>query len=328
MKKGLFPEDILRVQREILAEFTSHFADRGYHLWEAQPILPQEDITLFFNNSAIVVYKSYMRGEREMEPPGGFVVQPCVRMQILLSEDPAIVPEYMSYFKMCGAFSPVSSYRSFAEDIWSFFRETLGCTNQDIQIHATNAHESLLGPWLDMPTFAPLVAWDTFPDDYYNWQFGVEGITGRGLTLAIRNNKADGFRDVGNIMEICRDSQPIGYGLGFGLETLISRLYNLELPIVGAKISLVVPYRDGAWAKYADFLQVAAVFYRAGVRPSRRPVGRIVSRLLRALLRSIDYLGISFYECSKSLDQFELEEFGSVSGISRVIIVDLKKLNL
>lgn len=327
MKEWLFPEHILQVQREILVGFTNHFADRGYYPWEPQPILPQEDPTLFFNNSAIVVYKPYMRGESELESPGGFVVQPCIRMHSLLYEDPAIAPEYLSYFKMCGAFSPVSSYRSFVGDIWSFLRETVDCANQDIQIHAASTHESLLGPWLDMPT-VPLVVWDTFPDDYYNWEFGVEGIAGRGLTLAIRSNKTNSFRDVGNIMEIRRDGQPIGYGLGFGLETLISRLYDLELPIVGAKISMVVPYRYGAWAKYADFLQATVVLYRIGVRPNRRPVGRVASRLLRAFLRSIDHLGIPFYECSKSLDRFELEEFGNVSGISRTIIVDLKKLDL
>jgi len=268
-----------------------------------------------------------MQGSEPIEPPGFMVVQPCVRTQSLLLTDVDATREYMSSFKMCGAFSPVSDYHGFAAVIWDFFRKTLGCEKENIRIHGANRHRALLAPW-EHRGEDPKLLLDTFPDSYYEWEFGVDRISGHGLTIALRMHHSQSFRDVGNIMEVCRDGAPIAYGLGFGLETLVSRLHHLEKPLLCAPVSTVIAYEKGACERYADLAQLAVVLYRAGVRPNRTHRGAIAVKTLQALLACIDHLRMPFDSCLRHFSLFEEVEFGNQTGVSRAIVADLKRLEI
>jgi hypothetical protein len=153
----------------------------------------------------------------------------------------------------------------------------------------------------------------------------VDGISGKGLTLAIRLGETEMFRDIGNIIEICRDNLPIGYGFGIGVETFICRLHDLEKPIEAATISRFVPYQDGPIAKYADLLQLAVVLYGQGLRPGRNGKESIVKKAVKGLLSSITHLNIPFEDCRKMMRNFEAAELGHSKKCTAEIIADLKK---
>ena len=305
------------VRGRILNSFARRLRARGYRLRTPEPLIPHHDPTLLFTNSAITALKGVMRGEFEM-PPRSFVVQPCIRTQILQEKHPDSCPEYMSYFKMCAAFCEPAGHIDLRDTIENFFESDFGVAPSQLCIKYHARHRSLIAPWLDQDH---QLEQDAEPIDYYVWKFGVADASARGLTIAVWSPRTKTYQDIGNVLELLRGEQVIAYGFGFGVETLCSRLLDLESPHYASRIAEILRPANAAQARYADLLQTCLIVCNLGVRPGRGGRAAVSKALLSELLDSVLHLGLPLVEVERHARTFAASELGRDQQFVREFII-------
>lgn len=321
--EGLFPQHTREIQQSVVLTFDNFFIGRGYRKFAPEPILPQTDNSILFTNSTIVPLKSLVE-ERRIPNPGCFVIQPCLRNQNLqiMHEDEAI-PEYMNYFTMLGTLAFPGRYGEVAEESWELLTQHLNIPRKNIKIFISSQDKDMLSIWQNM-TGGPIVEVDSKEEGYYEWSYGMPGVSGRGLTFSIRFKDSGIFRDIGNIITMkTRGGEVVGYEFGFGVETILSRMFDLTRPIEAATISKIVFFEVGLKEKLADAIACVTVLYRHGLRPGRGGARHI----LKAYIKGISYLrrglAIDLESIRESISAYEQLEFGSSSDAPRAVIGDL-----
>ena len=71
------------------------------------------------------------------------------------------------------------------------------------------------------------VSSDSNPGIYYDWQYGLDHIKGKGATFMLRQENGS-LKEIGQLIEIYSGENILGYEFGFGLETFTSRFSQDE----------------------------------------------------------------------------------------------------
>jgi hypothetical protein len=128
------------------------------------------------------------------------------------------------------------------------------------------------------------VEYDTHDLNYYQWNYGMEGIKGEGLTIAVFNKAIQRYLDVGNLVRIIEDSEKeICIEFGFGYEYFLSALIEEKEPLKFSKVFEVFNHQTGVYAKYYSYLEAAMQMRLAGTKIGNHKADFIYKKYIKAL---------------------------------------------
>ncbi|OYQ77500.1 hypothetical protein B9T11_10095 [Wohlfahrtiimonas chitiniclastica] len=187
-----------------------------------------EDPTLLFANSTIAGFKNTVISKSLTENPI-YIVQECIRTNNLkIYSKPNEKLEYMSIFSQLGLLGNEKSLSHIIKFIKSFFFEYLQVPISNFKIRTFNDIEWNNSIENEFSTDA--IELNSREKSYYQWSYGVDSLSGIGVTIAIYNDKLQKFQDIGNIIQLIFNGETVGFEFGFGLETLLARLNSFESP--------------------------------------------------------------------------------------------------
>jgi hypothetical protein len=283
--------------RQLSERYLRHFSNCGYKTQPPVSIASEIDQSVLFIGSTISVFKNeFLSGN--LQGTGTVVTQTCLRTQngdslYNLNE----FPEYCSHFHMIGGIAPIQNLSQVIEDNLSFFIEA-GFHKEDLVIRTSSKDEDLIKSSEGLHP-SELIELDTKEDMYYRWKYGMEGVSGRGLTFAVKDKERGVLRDIGNIIVMEKDDGTSAIQWGYGIETLISRLNSLEHPIQATVISTIIDVHSNINRKVADALVSGLEMYNAGVTPGRRKRGSRLTTYIR---------GLNFLRKSNNMNLNQLSE--------------------
>ena len=121
---------------------------------------------------------------------------------------------------------------------------------------------------------------DGYDQKLYRHQFGVQGLAGRNINVALRVRGE--LRDVGNLIAIERDGRLIGAELAFGVNCIIARRDELAHPVDASSGALLRNYGFPQLIA-ADAAGSAVALALDGLRPVARGRGGNFRSFLRIL---------------------------------------------
>lgn len=318
------PKKISEYHQEVMDVFKKQFLRLGYIEEPSIPIISQDDHSVRFTGSTSNTFKPYLEYKKMVPGKGIFLIQKSLRTQnarIFLNDK--VFPEWSSYFTEIGALTRPENLKNLFEASICYLLK-LGVEKERINIKINSKDIDLIecvkNSGLNVET-------DRCDINYYRHEYGLLDVLGRNFNLAIRNNKGE-FKDMGCIVIIEKNGKKIAAEMGFGVSTLISRIYSLTNSIESSTISKVIPFKGGFTSKLEDALSAAIVIIKSGVKPASRDKGRI----LKEYLSAIDYLrrrcGYSIDDIMEFTNKYEEEEFGTISDIADIVQLYLEESDL
>lgn len=190
--------------------FLKFYKALGYVEIQPDNIIQERDTTLTYTNSTIVPLKAELL--KGIKGKGFVLLQPCLRLKNLKRNN--FDSAFTSYFRMVGVLSsPQLRISDQAENIKDYFIKNLSIKPNEITIHYNDETFELAKHFSKDFKFES----NSFSAKFYNWKYGIENVAGLGITFFIEKNKTT--RELGNFIEIRKESKIIGYEFGFGIET-------------------------------------------------------------------------------------------------------------
>jgi len=272
-----------KIQIKLINKFNSYYSSKNYKCAKAEKILSNIDPSTIFIGSTISPLKKYLNNT--IPVCGLSIIQPCIRTQksdYFYNNDKIL--EYNSFFIQAGILSSANNYERICDESIEFLTKIIGIDKKLIKVKINRNDADLYCYWKRQSTIKIEV--NSHTNNYYRWNYGIDQIIGKGLTYAIKKDGANIYRDIGNIIIIYKKRKKIAVEWGFGIETLISRIYNLPKPQSASKICDILPFREGLQEKTMDTLVTAIEMYKLGIKPG---MGR-ERHLLKTYLKGLDYL--------------------------------------
>ena len=318
------PQKICEYHQEVTDTFKKYFLRLGYIEESPISIISQDDHSVRFTGSTSNTFKPYLEHKKMIPAEGIFLLQKSLRTQnahAFLNDE--AFPEWSSYFTEIGAMVRPEDLKDLFEVSVGYLLK-LGVKKERINIKINSKDTDLMGCVKNSKLNLEI---DRHDINYYRHEYGLPGILGRNFNLAISNKKGE-FKDIGTIVIIEKNRKKIVAEMGFGVSTLIARIYSLTNSIEASTISKIIPFKRGFTSKLEDALSTAIVMIKSGVKPASRDKGRI----LRECLSAIDYLrikcGYSIEDIMEFTNKYEEEEFGIISNIADIIELYLKESDL
>src|SRR4030042_1511719 len=290
-KEGNLPEEfeqgeIFKYQEFIKQTYIESFSEKNFSVHESIDLVAgKTDSSILFIGSTISALKPlYMNNEI---PPNGVVInQPCIRTHNLKNIYSEQSNKGNTFFNLMGGMSEADRFSDIYKLSLQYFIESLNINRDRLFIRATSEDKDILEN-LKSEKDHPELELDGRQPDYYRWRYGIKGVSGRGIALAIRNavNQKESMT-LGNIIIMESDDHPKTVQWGYGVESIISGIYNKDRAIEGSLISQVVPYEIGLKSKFADALAAVIEMYNSGLKPNNRGA----ASYLKAYLRGMSYL--------------------------------------
>lgn len=274
--------------RAIQDLFIQKANDLGMKKSQPEPILTN-DPTLLFTNSTIVCFKDIIL-ESNIPKSGLFVIQDCLRCQNIKSiRNPAMKLEYMSCFKQAGILVDSNSLHKAINFVQDFIFNFCHVSPDKLRIKSSKTVD--FNNHLINSIFSESIVYDSECLDYYSWTYGIQGVSGSGVTFSLKNDKKNSFEDFGNLIALMKNDTVIGYEFGFGIETLLSRFNNNDTPFDSVPIinnwKKTTSYAVSN--KVLDTLMVSSTLLSLGILP----IGGARGSILRRNLNDLCYLIIT-----------------------------------
>ncbi|WP_040067572.1 hypothetical protein [Pseudomonas batumici] len=267
-----------------LEALTGHFntlaAQFGF-IPAAPTQLLSDDETLLFANSTIAGYKRHLL-EGRVPFPGFSIVQECIRNQNLKSiRNWSEELEYMSCFTQLGVLGGPNSLPRILE----FITDYLASISSRQRLLCRVSRSLTLYESVTCKCEGWRIEIDGRPPGYYHWKYGLDGVSGEGVTFAIQDQSRGLYRDIGNLVEIRDSAGVLGYEFGFGGETLDSRLRGLDSPFESSPLHdyLDVGNEPSLKRKMLDSLMLAAMLCAIGVDETTLKRASILRRAMNDL---------------------------------------------
>lgn len=266
-----------------LDDLTEHFQrlsyNFGFHSTPGVDLLFQDE-TILFTNSTIVGHKLDLIGGALPEP-GLSIIQSCVRTHNLkaIREASADIG-YMSCFTQAGLLGGPDAFAKILLFLRDYLEYFCGRDRLLYKTKSTLAFNEKLTQGL-----AWAVQMDSCASDYYEWQYGMPGVRGNGVTFSVKGGDG-GYRDIGNFIEIVSGDVVLGYEFGFGLETLLSRLLDLDSPFDVCVVNEFLGLRTDCIyrCKLLDSLMLASTLCALDITPDSPRRGTILKRAVIDLI--------------------------------------------
>jgi hypothetical protein len=312
--------------KKITDTFSENFKLAGYIEHDPEPLISDIDHSVRFIGSTTNVFKQYLTDNVKISGKGYFLIQKCLRTRnasTFFSDD--IFPEWSSYFTAMGIMSPSGNVETLLTDTLNFLLN-LGIEVGKIRINVSSRDKDLLECVRNVQKKIKfLIDVDGVDNiNYYRHKYGMDEINGRNFNLAIKNEKTEEFKDIGNIVVIEEGGAPLAVEMGIGVSTLIAKIFGLDNSIEASTISKIVTFKPGFTSKFADALSAAVVMLREKINPGSRDKARLLRTHLRALTYFRFKLGISLEDIKNFADKYEKEEFGEITNIGDIIVLYLE----
>lgn len=272
----------------VTEQFFRYFEERGYRRHPAEPLLPQNDDSLLFTNSFIVALKPLIRSGA-IHPEERLVIeQPCLRTQNLNRDpvDPSPLA-YSSRFDMIGGLVGREVLSGMLLDLHALFVDVLGVPAERLVVKASRETPFFLRHVSSSPWGKGTLV-DSEPERYYRWGYGEPGLTGRGVTFALRAPSTGHLRDFGNIVELVYHDW-VGYEFGFGVETFVCRLHDLRAPVEASRLTELMPHWNSPhYDLTKDLITIAHTLFCEGIRAGKGGPRHILKKTCRALARQFE----------------------------------------
>lgn len=305
--------DIIERQSFISNQFTQFYTEQGYRLVEPGTLLPKEDSSVIFTGATITPLKKYL--EQGVQPSGFCMVQKCLRTKRLDEIfDLNTYSDWTHYFTMCGILASPDRLKDLSEEAYKLLIDKLQIPKDNLLIEVSSSDKDLSDYWKGKDV---KVVEDTHTKSYYRWQYGLPNMSGRGINFLLRFDEKDTYRDLGNIISVEDDNGKVrAYEFGFGLESLLSKMYGFKKPMEVSVISTVIPYESGLKEKFADTLSASIVIFHHGIEPGRGKEKHILKKLIKGLSFLRRKMDISIEQIEDWGNRFEIAEFttGGNSG--------------
>ncbi len=218
-------KEALMAGNKFSTDFFSRYEGKGMVLAKNDSLHNDEDPSLLFSNSTMFRYKNVIRA-KELPASGIAAQQLCLRTPDLTSYDKeGFVLGYPSLFNMVGLILPKDFTDTIFQDTYDWLI-SVGVSPE--RIHIKTKEDDFLAN-LSIQSKMPRVLYDTEDPAFYEWNYGVEGLQGEGLTFSILQ-KDGSVQDVGNIIAFKdADRNLLGWETAFGIETLTARRDNMPL---------------------------------------------------------------------------------------------------
>lgn len=293
-------------------EFSRYFRFQQYDHFPSLPIVSNEDPTVQFVGSSTNVFKKLLLAGCDRL---AFTIQPCFRARNsyeLLDEHSPF--KWGSLFTMFGTIGGPDTYSQQCNDIFCFLTEVIGFRVNQLCLQAHPADHHLLQNWGNIQGLALEIGEQ--PETYYRWKYGEENISGKGVSLALISPRSGKPCELGNIIEISRQDQPIAIEMGFGLECLLTRFEDKDHTIEKHRLASLFSLADNHWRKYADSIMVSMTLIQNGVKPNARGQGRVLREYIKGIVYSMIKQNISPQQLADTLLKIERAAIGSNIGIA------------
>lgn len=256
--------------------FREYYERHGYDFMPGQPAYPSPDDTVMFVGAQISLWKPLIDDIARGNVPALITPQDCIRVQnrdIFYTDEDM---RFCSYFRIQGAIARAGEFTNMISSAVDFVN-SIGVDRERIVIKVAEDQAHMVQTDVDM-----LV--QSEDDAYYSWTYGEDHLTGRGVTLALRNEKTGGLHDIGNVITISRDGEPLVAEWGFGEETLLTAIHSEGPPVLYSDLpdDLINKLNNHNSYKYADALMTAVAIFGLGVQPGARGEGAVLDDYIRA----------------------------------------------
>jgi len=321
-KEKFSPETAKDHVESLVTDFKDYYSLLGYKEEPPVQISSGVDPTVRFIGSHISVFKPYL-GENNVPTPGIFMRQNCLRTRNadkLLDDD--YFPSWGSYFPSIGAITPPERLDEACDETFNFFEKRLAISPENLLIRISSADTDLIDACKKRYGESNLEI-DSRKPEYYRHNIGMEGVRGRNFNIALRNPKAEGFADIGNIIILEDAQKQLGVEIALGSTTILKQLYGLDhvqdcTPVIGLNVE-----NETIRRKFEDAIITSAVLCREGLRPFGQ---NNRNRILKQYVRSLSYFRAKSSTNIETLSQivanFEKREFPESADQTAVIIIE------
>ena len=263
--------------RGLTDSFLRFFTARGLESVAPVAVTSGVDPSVRFVGSTISVLKPHIA---EPPRPGLCLAQPAMRTQNLarLITDPEPL-EWSSTFLALGTLSPPDQLGWTLEQARTWLTESVGADAEDLMIRADSRDEDLIAAVLGSGW--PQLELDGYEARRYRHRFGLEGIGGRNVNLAVR--RGDRLDDIANVILIEADGAPVAVEFAIGVSACLARLDGLDHPLQASPVADVLPTSTERQRRLADAVAAIALLTGEGLRPVSRGRGGILRRYLHAV---------------------------------------------
>lgn len=290
---------------DIEEAYVRFYRERGYRIYDNQPILSKDDPTLLFVNSTIALFKEAINDGEYI--PDTAQVQDCFRANGDLDN-----PSMMLNFKMIGNVAMIDSINKLLNDFISFLIDICNIPSEHIYGVIKEDDLDLIQAWKESPLAHNL---ETIKDGealQYStrWTYG-EGyhFTGRGLTIVCENPliqtcssgcsikcSCEKYLQLGNLIIVESEENMDKYlDLGFGLERIAAYHFKNDtysLPAYKLLISefAKIGIEPAQSKKLTNLIRGAFKLAAAGVVPANKKEGYILKSIIRHLTNELIYI--------------------------------------
>jgi hypothetical protein len=293
-------------KREVVDTFLDFFHEKNYLRTNSSELITADN-TILFTNDTIVPWKKYLEAGN-IPYPGIYMKQPCLRTKVLrdtITEE--IVSErqlrrFIGYFNSLGILTHPSQGTEVQMQIGELLLDKYKISTENLCIVARSDMNFLneISKNIQL-SFIPQ------KNIYYEWKYGIPGITGLGATFCILQND-NSFKEIGQLIEIKKDNKVIGYEFGFGVEAFLSRK-NKEDSYKYWTISSTLPEKYHFKILLDTYSCFGTVCSVPQALLKKQHVG-ILYRLAKNIAILEDMFNIDGQITENSLNMFVLEEFG------------------
>jgi hypothetical protein len=268
------------------------FSEAGYTIEPAKSIANEEvDPSVIFIGSTISALKNFYTSDT-MSRPGRATIQPCIRTHNLKNIYNDLPNKGNTFFNLAGGLAEGDCFMDVYKTTLDFLSRTIGDKISKIYVRVSPEDKDFISYLTSEMNLPPIEVGSKSPSSY-RWKFGLEGVVGRGVSIAIRDEKnPKGYMTFGNIIFMESDRYPLATQWGYGIESIISGVHQKPHVIEGSKAVQAVPYSPEL-SKYIDSLIGVIEMSRSGLMPVKSGPNRFMRFYLKGLSYQIDQLGIS-----------------------------------
>jgi hypothetical protein len=276
--------DLHKMLEHLFGEF---YQNAGYTFHESAPLISEEDNSVLFTGAFISAVKDILlSGNYGDESSGIYMRQECLRTQDFKHAfENGFIPLGQTYFNMIGILSKPGRFNAVCAEAIDFTVNKLGIEAYRVKIKSTKLYDELDDIRVDSTI---TVEYDTEPESYYWWNYGIDGVHGEGITLCVLNPATNEWWDVGNIVKIVNNvGSELGTEFGYGNEFLLSATIGVAEPLRLSQVFEIFEYESGLSQKYFAYLEAMVRMKNAGVMVGDHKTNHIYKQYLK----SIQYIG-------------------------------------
>lgn len=325
-KNNFDVSNIVLYHRRIAETFNKIFFKLGSEKLNNVSIIPSNDRSVRFIGSATNIFKEYFVNKK-IENNGYYLTQKCLRTRNLKTFfSDSEFSEWSSYFNVLGAIIPPEKIEIFFEKILHFLL-CIGIESEDIRVSFYEKDIDLIqSVILICKKYNISVNFDS--DDTmqkYRHKYGLDDVWGRNFNIALKNKKDEKFCDIGNIILIENHLGQIAVEVGIGIETLISKIFDLNSSVEASFISKLVIFKNNFFYKFFDSLCASVAMIDSGVKPGPKSREYLLKVYIIAMCYLKDKIEISYEDISRIVDEYEKQEFCKISCLGEKVVSYMKK---